>query len=97
MESLADQIAQHSSFKEVAQLQSRIHDLTRFEMPESYLETVEKMSRQLEEISTRPEDLKRLVESLDSVQELRNTLAHSPAEELSRVSRSAYSLEGDDG
>lgn len=97
MESLADQIAQHSSFKEVAQLQSRIHDLTRFEMPESYLDTVEKMNRQLKEISTGSEDLKRIVESLDSVQVLRNALAHSPAEELSRMSRSAYSLEGDDG
>lgn len=97
MESLADQIAQHSSLKEVAQLQSRIHDLTRFEMPESYLDKVEKMNRQLKEISTGSEDLKRIADSLDSVQQLRNALAHSPAEELRRVSRSAYSLEGDDG
>lgn len=97
MESLADQIAQHSSLKEVAQLQSRIHDLTRFEMPESYLDAVEKMNRQLKEISTGSEDLKRIVESLDSVQQMRNALAHSATEELRRVSRSAYSLEDDDG
>ena len=97
MESLADQIAQHSSFKEVAQLQSRIHDLTRFEMPESYLEAVEKMNRQLKEISTGSEDVQRITESLDGVQRLRNALAHSPVEERRRVSRSAYSLEDDDG
>ncbi len=97
MQSLADRIAQHSSVKEVAQLQSRIHDLTRFEIPESYLATVEKINRHLKEISTGTEDLERIVEAVDSVQALRNALAHHPAEELSRVSRSAYSLEDDDG
>ncbi len=97
MESLADQIAQHNPFKEVAQLQSRIHDLTRFEMPDSFLSAVKKMNRQLKEISTGSEDLKRISESLDSVQQLRNALSHSPAEELRRVSRSPYSLEDDDG
>ena len=97
MESFADKIAEKGSFKEVAQLQSRIHDLTRFEMPESYLNAVEKMNRQLKDIYKEPENFTRLVESLDGVQKLRNALAHSPAEELWRISRSAYSLEDDDG
>jgi len=97
MESLADQIAQQSSFKEVAQLQSRIHDLTRFEVPDIHLHTAEKISRQLKEISRGPGDLSRIIESLDSVQTLRNALARSPAEEVDRMSRSLYSLESDDG
>lgn len=97
MESLADQIAQQSAFKEVAQLQNRIHDLTRFEIPDSYFDSVAKMNRQLREFYKEPDDFKRLVESLDGVQQLRNELAHSPAEQLRRISRSAYSLEDDDG
>lgn len=97
LESLADKIAQQSSFKEVAQLQNRIHDLTRFQIPDSYLESVEKMNRQLKEVYREPENFKRLVESLDSVQKLRNELAHSPSEQLRQVTRSAYSLEDDNG
>jgi transcriptional regulator with XRE-family HTH domain len=97
MESLADQIAQSSSFKEVAQLQNRIHDLTRFEIPDSYLDTFEKVNRQLKEIRKEPDNFKRLVESLDSVQNLRNQLAHSPSEQVRQIRRSAYSLEDDDG
>jgi transcriptional regulator with XRE-family HTH domain len=97
LESFADKIAQQSSFKEVAQLQNRIHDLTRFQIPDSYLESVEKMNRQLKEVYREPENFKRLVESLDSVQKLRNELAHSPLEQLRQVTRSAYSLEDDNG
>jgi len=97
MESLADQIAQHSSLKEVAQLQSRIHDLTRFDMPDAYLHTLKKMNRQLQEISKGEVDSRRIVESLESAQRLRNALAHSPRQELQRVSRSAYSLEEEGG
>jgi len=97
LESVADQIAKQSVFKEVAQLQSRIHDLTRVEMPESYLSAVEKMNRQLKEVYKEPENLKRLMESLNSVQTLRNELAHSPMEQLRQAGRSAYSLEDDDG
>lgn len=97
LESIADKIAQQSSFKEVAQLQNRIHDLTRFQIPDSYLESVEKMNRQLKEVYREPENFKRLVKSLDSVQKLRNELAHSPSEQLRQVTRSAYSLEDDNG
>jgi transcriptional regulator with XRE-family HTH domain len=97
LESFADKIAQQSSFKEVAQLQNRIHDLTRFQIPDSYLESVEKMNRQLKEVYREPENFKRLVKSLDSVQKLRNELAHSPSEQLRQVTRSAYSLEDDNG
>lgn len=97
LESLADKIAQQSAFKEVAQLQNRIHDLTRFQIPDSHLESVEKMNRQLKQAYKEPENFKRLVEVLDRVQKLRNELAHSPSEQLRQVNRSAYSLEDDDG
>jgi transcriptional regulator with XRE-family HTH domain len=97
LESFADMIAQQRSSKEVAQLQNRIHDLTRFQIPDSYLEAVEKMNRQLKEVYREPENFKRLLESLDSVQKLRNELAHSPSEPLRQVTRSAYSLEDDNG
>ncbi|MBK6739087.1 MAG: helix-turn-helix transcriptional regulator [Haliea sp.] len=97
LESFADMIARQSSSKEVAQLQSRIHDLTRFQIPDSYLEAMEKMNRQLKEVYREPENFKRLAESLDSVQKLRNELAHSPSEPLRQVTRSAYSLEDDNG
>jgi len=97
LQSFADKIAQQSSFKEVAQLQSRIHDLTRFQIPDSYLKSLERMNRQLQQVYREPENLKRLVESLDSVQKLRNELAHSSPEQLQQVNRSAYSLEEDDG
>jgi transcriptional regulator with XRE-family HTH domain len=97
LESFADKLAQQSSFKEVAQLQNRIHDLTRIRIPDSYLESVEKINRQLKEACKEPENFKHLVESLDSVQKLRNELAHSPSEQLRQVSRAAYNLEDDDG
>ncbi|MAT94836.1 MAG: transcriptional regulator [Halioglobus sp.] len=97
LEKIADEIAERfSSVKEAAQLQSRVHDLTRFAMPESYLGNIRKLQKELDRVNKQP-DLKGLIASLDSVQELRNALAHSPAKELRRVSRSAYSLEDDDG
>ncbi|MEQ8801336.1 MAG: helix-turn-helix domain-containing protein [Haliea sp.] len=98
LEDFAHKIAQQqSSFKEAVQLQSRIHDLTRLEMPDSYLTKVEKLNNQQKLVIKEPEDLKRLVDSLDEVQALRNALVHSPSEELRQISRSAYSLEDDDG
>ena len=97
LEKISNKIAeQFSSVKEAAQLQSRVHDLTRLSVPESYLSKVRKLQKELDRVNKQP-DLKRLIESLDSVQALRNALAHSPAEELPQLSRSAYSLEGDDG
>ena len=97
LEKTADKIAeQFSSLKEAAQLQSRVHDLTRLSMPESYLSNIRKLQKDLDRVNKQP-DLKRLIESLNSVQTLRNAIVHSPAEEVRRVSRSAYSLEGDDG
>jgi len=98
LEDFAHKIAQQQSgFKEAVQLQSRIHDLTRLEMPDSYLTEVEKLNNQLKLVIKDPENLKRLVDSLDEVQALRNALVHSPSEELRQISRSAYSLEDDDG
>jgi transcriptional regulator with XRE-family HTH domain len=97
LEKISDKIAeQFGSVKEATQLQSRVHDLTRLSIPESYLSNVRKLQKELDRVSKQP-DLKRLIESLDSVQTLRNALAHSPVEELRQVSRSAYSLEGEDG
>lgn len=98
LESFAHKIAQQrSSFKEAAQLQSRLHDLTRFDMPQSLLTSVEKLNKQLQQVYKEPDNLKQLVDSLDGVQALRNALAHSPSEQPRQISRSAYSLEDDDG
>jgi transcriptional regulator with XRE-family HTH domain len=98
LEKLADKIAQQrGALKEATQLQSRIHDLTRFDIPDSYLDTVRNLNNQLKQVYKEPENLKQLVESLDGVQALRNALAHSPSEQLRQSSRSAYSLEDDDG
>lgn len=93
VEKLADMIAeQYSSVKEAAQLQSRVHDLTRLEIPDSYLSSVRKLQKELDRVNKQP-DLKHLISALDSVDVLRNALAHSPAELRRQVSRSAYSLE----
>lgn len=98
LEILADKIAkQQGALKEVTQLQSRIHDLTRFEIPDSYLDTVRHLNNQLKQVYKEPENLKQLVESLDGVQALRNALAHSPSGQLRQLSRPAYSLEDDNG
>jgi len=98
LESAADKIAsQQKAMKEAAQLQSRIHDLTRFNMPTSYLEKVEQLNRQLDKAYKQPENLKRLLDSLGSAQALRNELAHSPPEQPGQLKRPAYSLEEDNG
>lgn len=98
LESAADKIAsQQKAMKEAAQLQSRIHDLTRFNMPTSYLEKVEQLNRQLHKAYKQPENLKRLLDSLGSAQALRNELAHSPPEQPGQLKRPAYSLEEDNG
>lgn len=97
LEKTADRIAeQFSSAKEAVQLQSRVHDLTRLSVPESYLPNVRKLQKELDRVNKQP-DLKRLIESLDSAQALRNALAHTDGEELRQVHRSAYGLEADDG
>lgn len=97
IEKLADTIAdQYGAVKEATQLQSRVHDLTRLPIPDSYLSQVRKLIKQLERLK-KQRDLNRLVESLANVQALRNEIAHFPSEEVRQVSRSAYSLEEDDG
>ena len=98
LERVAHKIAQQqSSAKEAAQLQSRIHDLTRLEMPQSYLKSLEKLNSQLNLVFKEPENLKRIVDSLEAVQAMRNALVHSASEELRPISRSAYSLDDNDG
>lgn len=93
LESYAHKIVQQQSgLKDAAQLQSRIHDLTRLEMPEAYLVDVEKLNKQLKLIAREPDNLKRLLASLDEVQALRNSLAHRPSEQPRQISRSAYGL-----
>lgn len=98
LESWADKIArQHGTMKEISQLQSRIHDLTRFEVPSPYLETIEKLNKQLQRIYKEPETVRQLSETLSKVQALRNELAHSVGRAKVTVShKAAYSLEDDD-
>lgn len=89
-------VQQNRELKEAAQLQSRVHDLTRFKIAPEYLSNIQRLNKQLEEISRTPNDLKKLADSLSSVQNLRNILAHSPAQKLKQAQRSAYSLEEED-
>ncbi|RLQ22732.1 helix-turn-helix domain-containing protein [Seongchinamella sediminis] len=97
LEKLADKIAdQYGSPKEASQLQSRVHDLMRLPIPDSYMGSVRKLQKELDKVYKHP-DLKRLISVLDQVQKLRNELVHSPTGQLRQVSRSAYSLEDDDG
>jgi transcriptional regulator with XRE-family HTH domain len=97
LEKLADKIAdQYRSQKEASQLQSRVHDLTRLPIPDSYLSGIRKLQKELDQAYKHP-DLKRLIGVVDQVQELRNELVHSLTKQNRRISRSAYSLEDDDG
>lgn len=98
LEELAARIAQQQgASKEAIQLKSRIHDLTRFEIPDSYLRAIRNLNKQLKQVYKAPENLKQLVESLDDVQALRNALAQIPSGQLRQLARSAYSLEDGDG
>lgn len=94
---VAEKIAQQNrEFREAAQLQSRIHDLTRLKIPSEHLDSIRRLNKQLKEVSTAQDNLKAISDSLSSVQKLRNMLAHSPLQELKQVQRSAYSLEEED-
>jgi transcriptional regulator with XRE-family HTH domain len=87
---------QNRELKEAAQLQSRVHDLTRFKIAPEYLSNIQRLNKQLEEFSRTPNDLKKLADSLSNVEKLRNILAHSPVQKLKQAQRSAYSLEEED-
>jgi len=98
LESVVNKIARRQqSLQEVTQLQSRIHDLTRFELPSSYLETIEKLNKQLQAFYKKPESVQTLRESLSQVDAMRNLLAHTPVEGIRPSHRALYSLEEDDG
>lgn len=90
-------VQQQSGLREAAQLQSRVQDLMRLDMPEAYLAEVENLNKQLRLVAREPDNLKRLLASLDVVQALRNALALSLSEQPRQISRSAYGLEDDDG
>ena len=95
--SVTNKIAlQNRELKEAAQLQNRVHDLTRFNIPSEHLDSIQRLNKQLEEISRAPDNLRKLTDSLSNVQNLRNILAHSPAQKLKQAQRSAYSLEEED-
>jgi len=95
--SVTDKIVrQNRELKEAAQLQSRVHDLTRFKIPSEHLDSIQKLNKQLEEAGRASGNLKKLTDSLSNVQKLRNILAHSPVQKLKEAQRSAYSLEEED-
>lgn len=99
LESFGDKIAQQqNALKEASQLQSRIHDITRFKVPDSYLGPIKKLNKQLKAIYEEPESIRLLGNSLDQIQKLRNTLAHGASKQLQHIRSSVYSLEdADDG
>lgn len=97
LESVAGKIArQHKSLKEAVQLQSRVHELTRLKLPASYLDTIEKLNKQLQHIYKEPEGLQQLRESLNQVQFLRSELVHDLGGRVKTEHRARYSLEDDD-
>ncbi len=98
LQSVVDKIArQQGAFKEAIQLQNRVHDLGRFELPPSSLETIEKLNKQLRSISQEPDSVRAFRRALDRVQSLRNVLAHNPTEQVTKAFRSVYSLEEEHG
>ena len=99
LESASEKIVrQHGSVKEAVQLQNRLRELSRIGVPLTYRKEIEALATQLLNISNGPKSLKRLIDSLDGAQALRNTLAHSPSERMRELQRSAYSLvDVDDG
>ena len=98
LELWTDKIArQHGAMKEISQLQSRIHDLTRLEVPSSYLETIQKLNKQLQQIYGKPETVRQLNQTLSQVQALRNQLVQGIDRVRATASpKAAYSLEEDD-
>ncbi len=98
LETVAGKIAkQYGAMKEISQLQSRIHDFTRIDLPSSYLDSVEKFSKLLQQIHKQPVSVQKLNETLRKLEGFRNQVAHGLPERVTTGHRPVYSLEEDHG
>jgi transcriptional regulator with XRE-family HTH domain len=88
---------EHPATKEIAQFQRRVNDLNRLKLPTSALEDLKKINDSLKLTTLETDTLRKITESLNQVQHLRNQLAHSQIDFPDREKiRPAYSLEEDD-
>jgi transcriptional regulator with XRE-family HTH domain len=88
---------EHPATKEIAQFQRRVNDLNRLKLPTSALEDLKKINDSLKLTTLETDSLRKITESLNQVQHLRNQLAHSQIDFPDREKiRPAYSLEEDD-
>lgn len=97
LQSAADKLAASlAEEKEVVQLQSRIHELSRINIPSSKRGKIEELTRQLQRVVSGKSEVSTLKRALDEVKALRNALAHQTSGESVQPPRSAYALDGDD-
>ena len=86
--------------RDVAQLRSRINDLSRISLPpesEGKLkELAKQLAKQLQKLITGKTEVSSLQAVLEEVNRLRNAAVHQRDSELEGRRRSAYSLDGDD-
>lgn len=82
--------------KEVAQLQSRIHELARINVSSSDQGKIEALTKQLQKLVSGKGEVLTLKAALEEVNMLRNAATHQAIEEPVGRQRSAYSLDGDD-
>jgi transcriptional regulator with XRE-family HTH domain len=88
---------EHPATKEIAQFQRRVNDLNRLKLPTSALEDLKKINDSLKLTTLETDTLRKITESLNQVQHLRNQFAHSQIDfpDIEKI-RPAYSLEEDD-
>ncbi len=68
LETVTGKIAeQYGAMKEISQLQSRIHDLTRIDLPSSYLDSVEMLNKHLQQIHKQPVSVQKLLKTGPSI------------------------------
>lgn len=97
LQSAADKLAASlAEEKEVVQLQSRIHELSRINVPSSKQGKIEELTRQLQRVVSGKSEVSTLKRALDEVKALRNALAHQTSGESVQPPRSVYALDGDD-
>lgn len=90
--------ARHPARREVAQLKRRVDDLNRLEIPNSAVDDVRKINKALEAYANEPENDIALKHALLQLQNFRNMIVHSQADQpRAEKIRPAYSLEDDHG
>lgn len=82
--------------REVAQLRSRIHELSRISLPPHSQGKLKELAKQLQRLVSGKSEVSSLKTVLEEVNMLRNAAVHQQAQEPAGHQRSAYSLDGDD-